>query len=311
MGSVVFAAKDTEWTKKMKELSKVLTSVVSESSKDKLTPSDDKKLKSQLKRLSELASEIKEHQKTMGEIAVPDWDPSIDILAGMFQRDTKRAYEVYADGNKAYAKGLIKNITGYCISCHTRNNMGPSFATGGEIKNANLSPLEKADWLAATRKFDSAKTEYLKVIDSDEMMKKRSIEWQRAVRQYMIISLRTQKGKDQVASTWEVLQKIVKKPGIPEFFKENVNSWSSSLEKWKNEPEINITTEEGLFQQMLKVAAEARAMQAYPADPSADVIYLRASGLAHEYLSKYKDPAHQAEALFVIATSYEVLELFF
>ena len=55
------------------------------------------------------------------------------------------------------------------------------------------------------------------------------------------------------------------------------------------EPSVKAVTEEGLWAETTRLLHDARMMQQYPADRSADILYLRTSAAAHDLMGVVPD----------------------
>jgi hypothetical protein len=110
----------------------------------------------------------------------------------------------------------------------------------------------------------------------------------------------------------KVVEQVLSKADAPYSLRQQARQWKKSLEDWsKSESsrsgEGHLKTEEGYYAEALKLFAEAKQMQQYPADRNADVLYLRATSLLHQMLAAFPQGKRVPEGLLLLGTSYDVL----
>ena len=262
-------------------------------------PKNFKKIEKNAEKFSKFA-----HELTSNDTSSPDADPSIQLIASQFAQEANHAYKTLTWGHRAYARSLLKSMTGYCIACHTRSK-------GSSFQNMPLSPalqslnsLEKGDFFASTRQFDRALEEYEKIIGNAGSADRRPFDWEKAVRSGLAISIRVKNDPDRALS---IVEQVLKTPQAPYYFKEQATQWLASLKSWKAEPSAKANTEKGHYVLAVRLLADAKSLQKYPADRSADVLYLRASSAVHDLMSFAPNGSHSTEALYMAGLCYEVL----
>ncbi len=290
------------WAQKMRGLEQTLQELLIDLNSDERynSPKNFKRIEKNVEKFANLAHELKAE-----EGASPDRDATIQIIAGQFSKEADHAYKTLKWGHRAYARGVLKSMTGYCIACHTRNGSGPSF------QSASLSPairslktLERADYFASTRQFDQALESYGKIVADPSGPENRHFDWERAIRSSLAIAVRVKKDPDRAL---EIVNRVLAAPKAAYFLKEEASAWKKSLLAWKEEGAAKPQTEEGYYAQAVKLIAEAKSAQKYPADRSADMLYLRASSAVHDLLSFAPQGVHATDALFLAGLCYEVL----
>jgi tetratricopeptide (TPR) repeat protein len=225
----------------------------------------------------------------------PDADPTVKILAGLFQDETKRAYSAVKAGNRPYARGILNQVSSYCIACHTRNSSGPSFTSLPlEPSSKDLYPIELARFYAATRQFDRALDVFQKILDDKAAPIERPLEWDQAIRFGLAIAVRVKQNPDQALA---LVERVSESKNAPFFLKQDALKWKESIAQWKAERPKKATTDEGLLSQAAELVVQAREIQKYPRDHAADILYLRASAIIHELLQKAPDGPRAQEAL--------------
>ena len=295
-------AKLPKWNQKMQQLRDTLEELLPEVTIDKDV--DKAKLEKNVKKLTELVHLL--GVRPGGEsLLPPDADPSIPLIKDLFERETKRAYTALKAGQIGYAKNILRNTTGYCISCHTRTDSGPDFPyLTLTPRTEKLSSFEKAELLSATRQFGPAFEEFTKVVDDAKVAKNEQVRWQRSVLQALTIAIRVKRDPEEAS---EISEKVMKSPTAPEFFKHYTKGWNASIGKWKKEGSRKITSKDGLLAEATRLFAEGQSLQEYPADHSGDVSFLRATAAAHDYQQKSPEGESGAKGLYLEGLSYEIL----
>jgi hypothetical protein len=301
--STVFGAEGAQpktWQQKMRGLEQSLKDLLFDlGSNERFNdPKNFKRIQKNADALAALAHDLK-----IKDGDAPDADPSIKIIAGQFDKEAGRAAQTLKLGHREYARGVLKSLTSYCMACHTRSG-GLSF--GGALPSdafQKFTPLEKAAFFTATRQFDRSLEEY-ELILAKSKPDGSIFDWEKALRSSLAIAVRVKKDPDRSLS---LVERALSNPNSPYFLKEQATQWKASIEKWKAEPSQKAQTEAGYYAQALRLMSQAKELQKYPADRSADVLYLRASSAVHDLMSFAPNGAHATEALYLAGLSYEVL----
>ena len=290
------------WSKKMQELYKTLADLLTDVTSDKRfnDPSNRTRIQNEADKLSNLV-----HDLSNKRVVSEDADPTIQIIAGMFGREAKRAARELKHGNRAYARTILRSVPSYCIACHTRNSTGPQFAKlPFEPSQKSLTPLERGEFFTASRQFDRAQEEFKRIIQDSKAAETNTWDWEKAVRQSLAIAVRVKKDPVQAQ---EIVQIVLKTAAAPSSMKEDAKTWKVSITEWQEELSRRVATEEGLYAEAVRLMAKARETQKYPMDRTADILYLRASAVVHELLQMVPQGSHADEALLLAGLSYEVL----
>lgn len=304
-GAAVHSSKDStaesNWRKKMQELYRILVEITTDTSSEKRfnAPENRSRIEKNAKRLMDQAHELAKKG------ASPDSDPTIQMVGGLFQDETKRAYWALKSGNRSYARGILNQVGSYCVACHTRNQSGPSFSSLPlEPVAKGLTSVEQGRFYAATRQYDRALDAFLKVVDDPQAPAQRPLEWEQAIRSGLSIAVRVKKSPDQAQA---LVERTIGSNKAPYYLKQDALKWKESIAQWRAELPKRAMTEEGLRLEAMELIAKAREMQRYPMDHSADILYLRATATLHELLQKAPDGRYAQEALFMSGLCYDVL----
>jgi len=291
-----------KWNQKMQTLYQSLVRILMDVSSDQYFNSEKNKtqIENHAKKLASLA-----HDLGKKDIQSPDQDPTVSMLSSLFADEAQHAYNELKRGNRAYARGILRSISGFCVACHTRHASGPEFPKlPNSLRTSSLMPIERAEFFAATRQYDLAQEEFKKIVESPAVLK-RLFEWERALHQSLAIAVRVKKDPFQAL---EIVEKVLANKSAPFSLKQNAIQWKKSILEWKNEGTRKALTQEGLYAEALRLTEQAHNFQKYRLDRSADILYLRASSVIHDLLQLAPNGPHAADAFLMAGLCYEVLK---
>jgi tetratricopeptide (TPR) repeat protein len=269
------------WPEKMQSLSKTLSDLlplVASKSKFNDVKNFDR-IDVDTKSLSSLAHGLKAGAK-------PNNDPSMQVVSGLFAEDISRALESLHNGNREYARQILRDTSSYCVQCHTQTNNGPDFPRLNLSINTNeLSLVEQAEFFAATRQFDRALDSYQKALADDNYAKKDPFGWEQAARVALAITVRVKADPNEA-------QKLVAKmgghPGLSAATQEAITDWKTSINDWLKEKLPKPQTPKEILSRAEFLVQKAQKRQDFPLDHTQDVSFFRASGLLHDLLQSYR-----------------------
>lgn len=226
-------------------------------------------------------------------------DPSFSVLSRGLHEEIMRSQEAMDLGRVEYARGNLLRTTAYCMECHTRTQVGPSFQTAELSKTiANLKPLERGEYLLMTRQFDSALAEFEKLISNHAASNVSVFELDRAVRLALFITVRFQSSAD---NTLKLIDSVLAGDHLPFYVKVAAKSWKQSALNWKKEKVKN--------QDYLKRASGflqlASQLVEQKDDRAGDIEILRAQALLHQFIAGESNPQKLAESYFLLGRAYE------
>ncbi len=301
-----------QWNAKMQKIYQTTTDLLIDTSSDARfnQPSNFKRIEKNVQTLATLAHEISmsslKEDGGKKEMVSPDLDPSVPIIASLFEEQSKRAYDAYKSGHRAYSRNVIRTITGYCIACHTRSASGPDFSkipTRPEVEK--FSHIEKALFFIATRRFDPALEELNKIIIDQSIVKNNPLEWEKAIRYSLALSVRYY---NDPKKSLGLIKNVIANETAPIFIREDAELWKKSLEEWANEGTRKLTTEDGYYAEAMRLVTKAKDAQRFPADRAGDIYYYRLTTIVHEMLKNFPEGSHTSEALLLLGLSYESLK---
>lgn len=286
---------------RMHELARTLSTLLPVVvSTGELSPDDTEIVRRSASQLAELAHDLGADLSRPTSMV----DPTLTLLGNSFRRQARLAERMAKGGDIVGARLTLRGVSAQCITCHTRiegsaqlQPLEPSTAL------SHLPPLARADWYAATRRFDEAAALYRTVLADAALAQRDSFEWYRASRHALEIAVRGLHQPEQAAAIFAV---ACANPAAPPFLRRRLESWRSALEAWRLEP-APPKKPEALVRLAQTLLDRARKAQRYPMDHDADVLFLRASLVADRALAMPLTPIAAAQAL---AVAGEALELF-
>lgn len=292
-------AADQGWAGKMHSLSETLSDLLPlVASRTKFN--DEKnhaRIEGDTRRLRQLAHGLSQEK-------APIADPSMKMMSGLFAEDIDRALESLKTGNREYSRQILKDTTSYCIQCHTQTNNGPEFPRLDlKINLAELSPLEQAEFFAATRQFDRALSAYDVVLKSENLAKADPFEWEQSARAALAIIVRV---KHDPKAASQLISTIESNKAISSNTKGILASWKKSVREWSNEKKPVLVSPNEKITHAEELIKRAQNREEFPLDHSQDILYFRASSLLHDLLATRgrTDPL-SAQALYLAGVAAE------
>lgn len=272
-------------------------------------PANDKVILDSATRLKVLSHQVKGAAK-------PGADPAYDSIAYMLDDDLTRAISALNTGNRDYARMTLRESMGYCIQCHTQKAGGPEFARLElGLNPAELQPLNRADYFAATRQFDQAIQQYLSIVLDRKFLTRDLFGWEKATRSALALAVRFKQSPDLAQ---QVADAVLKNSAAPPSLVVSAKRWKKAIAAWRSEPKST---------KSLLIQAESLLKRAMPAPKDADekslapeltfgdmergseIEILRASGDLHAWLEQSKGDQNlvgqRAKALFLAGLAAE------
>ncbi|MGE0529591.1 MAG: hypothetical protein AB7P49_21265, partial [Bdellovibrionales bacterium] len=238
-----------------------------------------------LKRFAQAAHHV---NAETGKKFIPD-DLLIEYSLNNLRDDLNRAVHSFEMGQLEYARTAAKSSIGHCFRCHSVTSEGGVAAWDIEnLNHLNLAPLEKADLLVATRKYDKAVNYMEGQLNSPDFLKKHAFDFEAMLRRYLALIIRVESAPQRALKE---LDRVVMREDVPHYIQEQAESWRQSLKAWASEKKPKIANSKQLFDEVEKRFRKAGGLQRYEKDHAGDVEYLRATALLHESPKMLKSPA--------------------
>lgn len=254
-------------------------------------PKNEKEILSLMNRLQGLSLSMVNSTKRFA-----DNDPSIPFVAERFANDVTMSLNMWKSGDRVVPRRLMRGVTDYCISCHTRTAKGLHLSDVIQPKKFKTMPvLAQAEYLAATRQFGEALKKYELALVRRPLAKIDPQAWDESVRKMLAIAVRVE---NHPRLSMELLSSIQESPdNIPPSLRNNIGQWRLSAKEWANEKNPPAMTTKAKFSLAQRLITEGSELE--KGNPGGALIqYLRASALLHELLGKAKPQDQSQEMLW-------------
>ena len=253
----------------------------------------------------EVANLLEISKQVVHSPQVEHLDPSLRFISTAFTDDLKRAKESLDSGKREFARYTLMNVTAYCIECHTRTSSGPSFNTPQlEQSLKEMKPMERGEFLLATRQFERAFSEFESVIRSSLGSNGNLFELDRAVRYALSISIKFQRDPKK---SLVIAQLVSGNERSPFYLRQSAKAWEQAIKIWTKEKPLKSDKVEDLLKHSENLVKEGRNFQFGMADRGGDIFFLRALSDLHLVLGHELSKDQLGESLYLTGTSYEAV----
>lgn len=259
-----------------------------------------KEIAGYMNRLKELTNTM---SKKSGRFA--DSDPSIRFVSERFSEDVQYAIEMWNKGDREIPRRLLRNVTDYCISCHTRTNKGTHFHDHIQSKGfKSLPPLMKAEYLTATRHYESALKQYEHVVVNQPLFKSDPLAWEHAVQKMLAITTRV---KEDASLTVEMISRLQdKSESVPPHMRLKLAEWRQAAKSWVEQQKSKKTTDDERILEVKDLLSQGAKVDS-KVEGGALIHHLRASSILHEILGRTKSGPKYQELLWMAGVSAQSL----
>lgn len=291
-----------QWRQKMQQMSQLLTELmpVLVSEQKFNDPANAAHIQKNARQLAALAHTI----QPSATLHSPDADPSVPIMAQLFDQQAAKALKELNSGHRDYSRSLLRSTVSYCMACHTRGVASNVPVVSITPDTQSLSKYEKAALFAAIRDFDQAYKEFNSIAGDEALAREDPLQWEKAARTGMAIAIRIQQNPEHAES---IVKRILVMPTAPAATKTNATLWMESINEWQKEDRPKVITADFLYRHAKSLMRRADSAQQYPTDHSADVVFLRAILDIHQLLRLDPKGPHTAEALYWAGYAYNAL----
>jgi hypothetical protein len=227
--------------------------------------------------------------------SLPGFDENTKSVSDLLDDASRR----FSEGKKSYAWWRIRKLPSDCFTCHATYKVDNHYSNPGMI-DESLDALNKARFLLATRQFQAAEGEFLKVLKNPDYR----LYYDEALRSILLITTRINRDPSDGA---KLLASLADTTGLPEDDSRSAKRWADELKTWakdKPAPKHNRITE---AERLIK-----RALSTSPDATQNDVALLRGTALLHDELENGKPSKNDRErALYLLGFAYTKLPLFF
>jgi hypothetical protein len=224
--------------------------------------------------------------------------PGLRAIAEIFSDYVSSAESNYKAGHRDYSRAQLRTVTGFCMACHTRGEMVQEFKDSEDlVTKANLTPLQKAEYFAATRQFDRALEYYDRVVANPATDEATLRDINRVVRSYLNVAVRV---KQDPKAAQAFLAKVSAMKSVADYYVQELPQWKRDLATWSKEKgHSKGRGATDLFNEAQDMVSRAQSTQRYAADHRADINYMRATNALHAALEKELTGDHRADAFYL------------
>lgn len=252
-------------------------------------PANHDEIQDALDRLARNSKKLRAHGRTQ--------DAGFAHLSDSLARDAVDMSQRFADGRNDEVRFLLHHVTDNCVACHSRlpdsrpHPLGEKLLANPDV--ASLPADERAVLAVATRQFDDALTIYESIF-ADPDTKLGSIDLDGYFESYLEVCLRVNENVERPIAH---LQKLEKRPDLPERLAPTVHSWIGSLRGLRH-------PREGTPIERARLLIGPATEPAPLSDAHAMVKLIAASGILHRFVASQgpdaRDPAQVAEAYYLL-----------
>lgn len=237
-------------------------------------------------------------------------DPALRANLEMLTRHITDTDRNFQRGNKPFARYMLQSSLQMCVACHTRGEVKWDFALPEDQMVQSASPMERAEFLFATRQFDKGKERYMQVLEGYPGNKVAKADLEKALNALAIYYVRVKADPAGGAKAFGVL---AKESWLSDLQREELRAWERDLKAWSQEKKV---TRKGAASHLAQANRLLKGDDFSLADSGKKSHYvsrLRASAELHEVLESGAKPAQKGEALYLLGRIYQRVnhQLFF
>ncbi len=224
--------------------------------------------------------------------------PNFGFSRKVLENHISEISRVYKSGNKEYARWMLNSTTSICMSCHTQYPTDPAMISLPDVGVG--SSFSDAEFLFATRRYESAAQVYRKLISDYPGNKLKGNDLETAIRRLVAFHARI---KREPKSGAEELGGVLQNKNLPEYVKKDVTAWRTLFEKWGTEPDPDPkkVSSEDLTKWVNLQFEKTLWDRTVPATDPRTVTYLRVSGILYEYLQLHPKSEITPKILYWLA----------
>ncbi|MBK7857901.1 MAG: hypothetical protein IPJ65_04595 [Archangiaceae bacterium] len=215
----------------------------------------------------------------------------------LFSEAVDRAEADFSTGHPDVARARLRGLTGMCMSCHARQVSPKDFAAAEQAAGGiGLAPLERAEFLAATRQFDAALALWGDALSAPRKTEADSFALARAMRAALGVSVRA---KDDASATVALLEAQAHRTDLPSWQANAVRLWLVDAQAWQAEKLVAAkATPAALFQRASALVDASRAAETYLPRDGERIKLLRATAYLSLALEREPHAKWRGQALY-------------
>jgi hypothetical protein len=238
-------------------------------------------------------------------------DPALKANLALLTSHINDADRFFKEGNKSFSRFMLQSSLQMCIACHTRGKVNVDFSVPEDVLKA-ATPLDRGDFLFATRQFDKGREAYESVVEGYPANKTGPFNLRKAILALAVYYARV---KEDPKAGYAYFSNVAARDDLPTYLRKEVKSWSEDFGQWSKEKvKTKPQSESELVAAAKKLLRSDDFSLVGETDRRFHIRRLRASALLHKALEApgEKSPA-KAEALLYLGQIYHRVQhqLFF
>lgn len=255
-------------------------------------PKNEGEIKKSLKSLSD-------HIDHLGQGAFAD-DPALQVNLNLLRQHMKDAGRAFDTGSKPFARYMLQSSLQMCIACHTRKKAADFGWPVPADKDA--PPMDRADYLFATRQFSKGVAEYEALVEGYPANKMGDFNLRKSLLALAVYYARV---TENPAGGQEYFAKVAKKESLPLYLREELSAWSGEFAAWAKEKRPAPKTDAALLKRAKEILRGDDLSLLSGPGRSFHVRRLRAAGLLQQALeSPGGRSPRKAQALLLLGQIY-------
>ena len=255
-----------------------------------LAPASSKQMSADLKTLAD------GFHKAELDIPIEQFEPGLRVILQVQQELLRDASARFNEGKKDYVMWRLRGMMSNCVACHSRAGVVTDFAgeDPGPGNGSAAAALNRGEFLLATRQFEKAREQLLKVADTSELGYESDTRYQ-ALQLYLISAVRVNGDTKRAAADLEV---TLAAKHLNNEHREIVRIWIHQLHEITAQKNLEPLDAAGILLKPVMKSDQERS------DEENLVKSLRASTLLHSYLLSQLPEAKHRRGQFLLAAAY-------
>jgi hypothetical protein len=225
--------------------------------------------------------------------------PPAASIALLFDEAVERARADFVQGRSDSARLRAHGLTALCMGCHARQVAQADYALAGRAEEGTaLSPLERAQFFAATRQFDAALALWGDALSTPGKTDADAFKQSQALRAAMSVAVRV---KDDPKTTVALLRTQWEREDLPPYLAHAIAPWLRDAQAWDHEGFVaSEKTADQLFERARALVEQSGAKDTLFPREGDRVLLLRATAYLSLSLERAPKASWRGEALYLL-----------
>ncbi len=225
-------------------------------------------------------------------------DPGARSIAAVLTTEIARARKSLERGDRENARAQLKGLTSLCFTCHTLSATVDWPMAAGAVA---LPSFERANFLAATRRFDDALTMWSSALKRTPSTRQQVTDQLNALRQAIAVSVSV---KDDPVRTLELLDAQALGAVNTPYAARWVSAWREATTAWALERfDARTKSPQQLFTRGKALVVASHAAEHILSDESQTIALLRATAYLTQALNREPGARWRSDALFFLGVA--------